>query len=63
MYFFGTSNGFPAIAIQVFPLRGLLLDDFTTFDLDNNDEDDENAAVVAAILTFIKRDFRKERRR
>lgn len=55
MYFFGTSNGFPAIAIQVFPLRGLLLDDFTTFDLDNNDEDDENAAVVAAILTFMKR--------
>lgn len=55
VYFFGTSNGFPAIAIQVFPLRGLLLDDFTTFDLDNNDEDDENAAVVAAILTFMKR--------
>lgn len=53
MYFFGTSNGFPAIAIQVF-LRGLLLD-FTTFDLDNNDEDDENAMVVGAILTFIKR--------
>ena len=30
VYFFGTSNGFPAIAIQVFPLRGLLLDDFTS---------------------------------
>ena len=57
MYFFGTSNGFPAIAIQVFPLRGLLLD-FTTFDLDNNDEDDENAAVVGAILTFMKRFFK-----
>ena len=54
MYFFGTSNGFPAIAIQVFPLRGLLLD-FTTFDLDNNDEDDENATLVGAILTFMKR--------
>lgn len=54
MYFFGTSNGFPAIATQVFPLRGLLFD-FTTFDLDNNDEDDENAAVVGAILTFMKR--------
>ena len=49
MYFFGTSNGFPAIAIQVFPLRGGLLF-LTTFDLDNNDEDDENAMVVDAIL-------------
>lgn len=53
MYFFGTSNGFPAIAIQVFPLRGLLF--LTTFDLDNNDEDDENATLVGAILTFMKR--------
>ena len=52
MYFFGTSNGFPAIAIQVFPLRGLLLD-FTTFDLDNYDEDDENATVVDAILMIL----------
>jgi hypothetical protein len=52
VYFFGTSNGFPAIAIQVFPLRGLLLD-FTTFDLDNNDEDDENATVFDVILMMI----------
>lgn len=51
MYFFGTSNGFPAIAIQVFPLRGLLF--LTTFDLDNNDEDDENAMVFDAILMMI----------
>lgn len=51
MYFFGTSNGFPAIAIQVFPLRGLLF--LTTFDLDNNDEDDENAMVFDVILMMI----------
>jgi hypothetical protein len=51
VYFFGTSNGFPAIAIQVFPLRGLLF--LTTFDLDNNDEDDENAMVFDAILMMI----------
>lgn len=52
MYFFGTSNGFPAIAIQVFPLRGLLF--LTTFDLDNDDdEDDENATVVDAILMIL----------
>lgn len=51
MYFFGTSNGFPAIAIQVFPLRGFLF--LTTFDLDNNDEDDENATVVDAILILL----------
>jgi len=50
VYFFGTSNGFPAIATQVFPLRGLLfLDDFTTT-CNNDDDDDENATVFDAIL-------------
>lgn len=51
MYFFGTSNGFPAIAIQVFPLRGLpILDDFTTT---CNNDDDENAMVFDAIFMIL----------